>query len=93
MSDALVLLIQGLFSATQQIQAGGTRAKAPVEAIGHKYRGVQVQMVGLRHRLTPFKAAQAFEGMATFGAMIGFYESSIFVVQDRKGPIARIDIV
>ena len=70
---------------------GGRVAKAPVDVISHRYRGVQVQIDGLSPRLSPFKAAQAFEGMAEYGASTGFYESSILVVQDGFGKIARID--
>lgn len=92
MKDSLVILVQGLFSATERINAGGKIARESVGVISHKYGDVQIQMVGYRGQLWAFKAAQAFEGLATIGAKIGFYESTILVIEDRVGPIAKVDL-
>ena len=90
--ESLVLLVQGLFSATERINAGGKTASEPVSVLSHRYRDVQIQVIGFRGRLLPFRAAQAFEGLATIGAGLGFYESTLLVVDDVIGPIARIDL-
>ena len=53
-------------------------------------------MVGYNDRLTPFKTAAIFEGMAVVGSKIGYYHSSITVVEDleyRVERIAKVDIV
>ena len=92
MKDSLVILVQSLFSATERINAGGKMARESIGVISHKYGDVQIQVVGFRDRLWAYKAAQAFEGLATIGANIGFYESTIIVVENRVGPIARIDL-
>ena len=91
MRDSLVILVQVLFSATERINAGGKPATEAISVLSHKYGDVQIQVIGLRARLLPFKAAQALEGLATIGAKIGFYESTIIVVEDRIGTIGRID--
>ncbi|KAL8724164.1 MAG: hypothetical protein Q9166_008103 [cf. Caloplaca sp. 2 TL-2023] len=88
--DILILLIESIFSATQKINAGGKAAADPVEVFAHKYGRVQMQVIGFRGLLGPYKCAEIFNGLATIGAKTGYYESSVTVYEDRLGAIALV---
>ncbi|KAL8889540.1 MAG: hypothetical protein Q9215_003194 [Flavoplaca cf. flavocitrina] len=90
--DTLLLLMESLFSATERIDAGGRSALDPVELFTHKHGYVQIQVIGYFEKLTPFKLAQVFMGMATVGARAGYYDSNIIVVEHNVGPIAQVHI-
>ena len=92
MRDTLILLVESIFSATTKICAGGEEADNPVIVFTHIYGGVQLQIVGFEDLLTPFKTAQIFEGMAAVGPRIGYWYSTLSVLEDGKGKIAKIDI-
>ena len=71
---------------------GGTDATAPVDIFTHRYANVQLQIVGYRDLLTPFKVAQVVRGIAIMGEHTDYYLSTFYVLEDRVGRIARVDI-
>ncbi|KAL8838640.1 MAG: hypothetical protein Q9170_002048 [Blastenia crenularia] len=87
--DTLLLFIECLFSATRRINAGGQEAIDPVEVLSHKHGYTQIQLIGYHQQITPWKAAEIFQGMATVSAKAGYFDSETVVVQDRVGIIAR----
>ncbi|KAL8946100.1 MAG: hypothetical protein Q9222_007461, partial [Ikaeria aurantiellina] len=75
--DTLLLLIEALFSATEVINKGGKATREPVEVFTHLHGKVQMQIVGHYGRLTYFKCAQIFQGLAVVGEQIGYYQSTL----------------
>ncbi|KAL8811335.1 MAG: hypothetical protein Q9223_007552, partial [Gallowayella weberi] len=86
--DSLILLLESLYSSTERIHAGGHEAAGPVEVFGHKHGNVQMQIVGINHRLTPWMVAQVVTAISTVGAKGGFFQSSMLIAQSQDSVLA-----
>ena len=71
---------------------GGAAATASVDVFSHRYADVQLQIVGYHDLLTPFKIAQVVRGIAIMGERKGYFYSTIYVLEERLGLIARADM-
>ncbi|KAI4242027.1 MAG: hypothetical protein L6R40_004254 [Gallowayella cf. fulva] len=92
MKDTLMLLFEALYSSTARIHEGGEKAEEPVEVFVHKRGWVQMQVVGYRDRLTPWKIAQLLAAMETLGGKGGFYEATVLLMQHKVGAVAKLHI-
>ncbi|KAL9587264.1 MAG: hypothetical protein Q9203_003572 [Teloschistes exilis] len=56
--DNLILLAYSMYSAAERDHKGGPSAHLPIDVYQFQYRSTQLQMEGIKDRLTPWKAAQ-----------------------------------
>ena len=75
----------------ERLNRGGTAATGAVDVFSHRYADVQLQIIGYRDLLTPFKIGQVVRGIAIMGEKEGYYLSTYYVLEDGLGRIARVD--
>ncbi|KAL9595590.1 MAG: hypothetical protein Q9219_006354 [cf. Caloplaca sp. 3 TL-2023] len=89
----LILLLECLYAAAEQVNQGGRAASEPVDAFQHRTAALQLQVWGLSQQLTPWKLAEAFRGLGDLAKVRGYFYGSYLVKEERYGYIAEINVL